>query len=193
MRPRQTPLACLVLLLAATATAFAQPTAPSPNGRLMLFRNTIAALNHATITGNYTVLRDLGSQEFQARHKAADLATLFAALREQKVDLSATLIREPLLAETPVIDAGGRLRLVGRCPTTPRALAFELRFAHERGGWTIDEIGLAFIDPNSGPVASPNPIAQAPRMVHQDQAVRPASLQMPAQMPVRRLPPSDGH
>lgn len=185
---RFAPLLSLLMTLCACASAGAQPTPPSPNGRLLLFRNTIAALNHATITGNYTVLRDLGSADFQARHKAADLAALFATLREQKIDLSATLIREPLYTETPVVEAGGRLRLVGRCPTTPRALAFELRFAHERGGWTIDEIGLALVDPNPAPVVSPTPIAQVQQGPYQDRAVQPAA----AQLPVRRLPPSDG-
>ena len=55
-----------------------QPQAPKPaqidrNGVLILVRRTLTALDQANRTGNYTVLRDLGSPDFQA-NTAARLA-----------------------------------------------------------------------------------------------------------------------
>jgi hypothetical protein len=52
-----------------------QPQAPKPaqidrNGVLILIRETLLALDQANKTGNYTVLRDLGSPDFQANSAA---------------------------------------------------------------------------------------------------------------------------
>src|SRR5882724_9070208 len=69
-----------------------QPPAPKPaqidrNGVLILIRSTLLALDQANKTGNYTVLRDLGSPDFQA-NSAAQLAEIFVQQRRDNVDLS---------------------------------------------------------------------------------------------------------
>src|SRR5262245_31888431 len=60
-----------------------EPT-PAPidrNGVLILIRSTLLALDQANKTGNYTVLRDLGSPAFQV-NTAARLAEIFVPQRK---------------------------------------------------------------------------------------------------------------
>ncbi|MGQ0559688.1 MAG: hypothetical protein ACT4OE_08915, partial [Sphingosinicella sp.] len=75
----------------------AAPAAPVPDARtvLKLVWSTMAAVEHANVTGNYSVLRDLGSAGFQANNSAATLAANFAAIRERRLDLAETLTVAP--------------------------------------------------------------------------------------------------
>ena len=77
----------------------ADPTDPTQHQThplsLVLIKSTLTAVNHGNITGNYTVLRELGSARFKQQHTPADLATAFASLRGQKVDLSPILVTSP--------------------------------------------------------------------------------------------------
>src|SRR5438067_13742876 len=82
--------------------------------QLRLIRNTITLVNHVNLTGNYTVLRDLASENFRQRNTAGDLAATFANLRQQKLDLSPILVIDPQLAEPPREIAPGRLQLAGQ-------------------------------------------------------------------------------
>ena len=64
-----------------------QPQAPKPaqidrNGVLILIRTALLALDQANKTGNYTVLRDLGSPDFQV-NTAARLAGFRPAASRQ--------------------------------------------------------------------------------------------------------------
>ena len=54
-------------------TAQVTPAVPAPNTLTILIKNTLAALNHANLTGNYTVLRDLGAPGFSQANTAARL------------------------------------------------------------------------------------------------------------------------
>src|SRR5260370_41148825 len=70
--------------------------APTPalidrNGVLILIRSTLLALDQANKTGNYTVLRDLGSPGFQT-NTAARLAEIFASQRKDNIDLSGVVV-----------------------------------------------------------------------------------------------------
>ena len=53
---------------------------------LYLIRSTLLTLNDANRTGNYTVLRDLASPDFQAKNSAADLSEIFTDLRRRHFD-----------------------------------------------------------------------------------------------------------
>src|SRR2546429_8643028 len=67
-----------------------QPPKPAQidrNGVLILIRPALLALDQANKTGNYTVLRDLGSPDFQP-NSAARLAEIFAQQRRDNIDLS---------------------------------------------------------------------------------------------------------
>ena len=107
----------------------------------MLIRNTLTLVNHGNLTGNYTVLRDLSTAQFRQRNTAADLAATFAALRQQKLDLSPVLVIQPQLSQPPEI-VDGRLQLAGVFPTRPQAVQFSLTFQQVEAGWMIDEVSL---------------------------------------------------
>jgi hypothetical protein len=86
-----------------------QVQAPRPaqidrNGVLMLIRSALLALDQANKTGNYTVLRDLGSPGFRA-NSAAQPADIFAQQRRDNIDLSGVAVLEPQLTELPQIEA----------------------------------------------------------------------------------------
>ena len=75
----------LAALLAAVATGAmvrtAAAQAPAPPGpgsvEVMLVKNALTAVNQGNLTGNYTVLRDLGSAGFRDKNSAARLAAIF--------------------------------------------------------------------------------------------------------------------
>lgn len=150
---RRTALVCARVLLgvvsvtcltfASSASAQSPQSIPDHAAQVMLIRNTVVALNHANITGNYTVVRDLASERFRQRHTAGDLATTFTNLRQQKLDLSPVLLFEPTLTQVPGTDQYGRLHLVGYFPTRPLAVRFALVFQNVPAGWVIDEISLS--------------------------------------------------
>lgn len=161
----------LTMLAAVISTGQAQTQPPilDAAAQLMLVRNTIALVNHGNLTGNYTVLRDLASDNFRQRNTASDLAATFANLRQQKLDLSPILVIEPQYAEPPREIAPGHLLLVGQFSTRPQAVQFALVFQRVGAGWMIDEVSLrvapaetrAATPPAAGPAALP-PIGYLP-------------------------------
>lgn len=117
----------------------AQSMPDAPQAQYMV-KNTLVALNHANITGNYTVLRDLGSLRFRANNTAARLSEVFAAMRQQGIDLSPIVVFEPQFAAQPRLDEEGRLRLVGQFPTRPLRVVFDLAFEPTGSRWAIADI-----------------------------------------------------
>jgi len=169
----------------AQAAAQSQPTGPSYTVQAMLIKNAITAVNHANLTDNYAVLRELTSERFQKQNTSADLAISFQHLREAKLDMSSILVLQPQLRQQPVQDQSGRLHLVGLFPTRPKVVQFGLVFQSVAGGWIIDEIQLSITPTEAVQNFSGNPVPtnargpQKPRM-----AARPTSL--PQQRGVRR-------
>jgi hypothetical protein len=127
----------------------------------MFVKNALTALNHGNLTGNYTVLRDLGSPAFREKNTPADLALIFAEHRKQKYDLSPILVSEPQFTEQPIETKPGRLKLVGFFPTQPQAVRFAIVYQRTEKGWGIDEVSVAMM-----PVAAiqqtvaPEPVTQ---------------------------------
>jgi hypothetical protein len=119
----------------------------------LLIRTSIIALNQANLTGNYTVLLDLGAPAFRATNDSTRLAQVFAQLRQRKVDLSPILFFSPTLLAPPQAGANGTLRLVGFFPTTPERVNFEIIFQFVDGQWKVYGIGVAL---------STNQVADAP-------------------------------
>ena len=178
------------------------PSVPGYAGQVMLIKNTIVAVNHGNITGNYTVLRDLASERFRKQNTASDLATTFASMRKQKLDLSPILVTEPQLTQQPAEDKfRGRLQLVGYFSTRPQAVRFALIFQHIQGGWVIDEISVAIgptesvtrsqgLPPvpsqdrrNPAPRAAQRPPSFTPLMSKRSSRVNQQSLKMPSNAP----------
>lgn len=133
-----------VVALALTASAAAQAPQPDETVARILTRSTLAALNHANLTGNYTVLRDLSAPTFAADYSAADLALAFADLRARGIDLAPVAVLDPVFTEPPAIVDGGLFRLRGYFPSRPLELRFELVFQSIDGRWRLS--GLT-VDP----------------------------------------------
>ena len=62
---------------------------------LILIRTTLIALNQANITGDYSILREIGSPGFRQANNPAQLAEIFTDLRSRKIDLSPIAVVEP--------------------------------------------------------------------------------------------------
>jgi hypothetical protein len=103
----------------------------------------LLTLNDANRTGNYTVLHDLASPDFQANNTAADLSQSFADLRRRKFDLFTVALAAPQLTAAPALDANGMLRLTGFFPTRPLQINFDLLFQNVGGQWRLFGVSVA--------------------------------------------------
>jgi hypothetical protein len=136
------------LLIAAASHTVAEERTPSPPQEVtgpeisMLIRSTVVALHHANATGNYTVLRDLGSRELQDSNTAAKLTDLFREFRERNLSLAPAVLFDPLLDEDPFLTTEGVLRLVGHFPTEPQEIVFDLTFRYELGAWRVSVLSV---------------------------------------------------
>lgn len=180
---RQALFATLVACLMVTAShSFAQQktapetTRPAPidrNGVIILIRAVLVAVHQANITGNYTVLRDLGAPGFRDANSAARLTEIFANLRNQKLDLSGILVLEPQLTVLPEVNAAGFMHMAGFFPSAPLQVNFDLIFAPVAGRWEV--FGISVNIGQGGPI-SPIPSPPSP-------------LPTPAPPPPKAAPP----
>ena len=121
---------------------------PDQAGLARLVWSTLAAVDHANKTGNYNVLRSLGSPDFQATNSATALSRIFASLREQGVNLSDTLSIEPVYEVAAV--EGGMLRLRGAFRMRPQAVQFDLLYQWNQG-WMLHGIAVRAVPISSLP------------------------------------------
>jgi hypothetical protein len=118
----------------------------------------LLALDQANKTGNYTVLRDLGSPGFQV-NTAARLAEIFAKQRADNLDLSGVAVIDPELSLLPQIEANGMMRMAAFFPSVPSQVNFEIAFAPVNGQWRL--FGISVSIGQSAP-AAPEPPPTAP-------------------------------
>lgn len=120
-----------------------QPALPMPDQAALarLVWSTMAAVDHANKTANYSVVHALGSANFQSANTAASLANTFASIRQQRIDLSDTLLVEPTYQFGPRIE-NGLLRVRGAFRMRPRGIQFDLLYEWN-GGWKIFGVALA--------------------------------------------------
>ncbi len=121
----------------------AAPAVPDQYKLNMLIRTTIIAVNQANRTGNYSVLRDLGSPNFQSANSVAKLTEIFSGQRNANLDLSPVLFFTPKLIRAPAIDANGMLRLTGFFETRPQQVNFDLAFEFVQGEWRHFAVAVA--------------------------------------------------
>lgn len=127
----------------AAPTAPASPDWPANAAQsIYLARSTMTALQQAVETGNFTVLRDLGSPRFRAENTAGDLAIKFQALRLTGADLTAVAVITPQLSTPPFLDPQKQLHLVGLFPTQPLEIDFDLSFENVDNRWKISSIAV---------------------------------------------------
>jgi hypothetical protein len=133
--------------------AAAKPAQIDRNGVLILIRSALLALDQANKTGNYTVLRDLGSPAFQVNTDAR-LAEIFSAERREKLDLSGVAVLDPQLNVLPEIEANGNMHMAGFFPSVPTEVHFELAFAPVEGQWRLFGVSVGL---GSSSPAAPSP------------------------------------
>jgi hypothetical protein len=142
--------------LAETKPAPAKPAAQAPQAKqelkmetvqlAALIKSTIMALQHANQTGNYSVLRDLGTPVFRERFDLAQLTAIFSNLRSRSVNLSPVLFLAPNLIKQPELTEGNQLRIVGDFPTQPLKIQYEmLSFRSTACGASMDWRSTLFL------------------------------------------------
>ena len=153
-----------------------------------LIKSTIMAVQHANQTGNYSVLRDLGSPVFRERFDQARLTAVFANLRSRGVSLSPVLFLAPNLTKQPEMTEGNELHVVGDFPTQPLQIQYEMLFLELDGVWRLN--GLA-VDAVPVQLSANAPAAAASTAPSLPPAPgRPGSPQrrrQPAQSPIKNL------
>jgi hypothetical protein len=137
---------------AAIAAAPTDLVAPTAEQTLILIRSTLLTLNDALRSGNFTVLRDLGSPSFREANTAGRLAQIFSGLSSKGIDLSAVAILVPQIPQAPAIDQNRRLKISGVFPGQPIQINFDLLFEAHAGRWQLQ--GLA-VNPVSASAATP--------------------------------------
>ena len=151
----------------------------------MMIRTTLIALNQANQTGNYSVLRDLATPQFQAMNSDARLAEIFGALRQRNLDLSPLIFFDPQLVREPAFEPGGVLRLTGLIPTTPEHILFDMGFERVGDQWRLSAI---VIDVQRAAESAPGkPDAQSAKDAASKASpkfkAKPAKLPVPATAP----------
>ena len=105
-----------------------------------LIWSTMAAVDHANKTGNYVVLRELGSPGFKSSNSALTLAGVFSRIRGQRLDLADTFLVEPLFEFPPRIE-GGLLRMRGAFRMRPTGVQFDLLYQWD-GTWKLHGVAI---------------------------------------------------
>jgi hypothetical protein len=144
-RGRQAPAA------AAPAPQRPQQSFPLPDNLVTskLLWSTMAAMDHASDTGNFSVVNALGTAGFRTRNTPEALAQVFTTLRNQRVDLSDALLVSPTFELPPHMITPTAFRMRGIFPLRPTSVAFDLVFAWE-SGWRLDAIAVLPLASSSG-------------------------------------------
>ena len=129
---------------------------PSELELAKLVWSTMAMVDHANRSGNYSVLRDTSANGFQIQNDPSRLAEIFAPIRQLRVDLSNALIVAPIYTGGPTLLQADVFRVQGYFPLRPSPIFFDFYFQWEQGRWKLYGIS---VQPGSitQPVASPAP------------------------------------
>jgi hypothetical protein len=144
----------------AEPTEPAAPPIPDEVRVTLMVRNAVVALSQANLTGNYSVLRDMGTPSFQITNSSARLGEAFTTLRARRIDLSPVMFFTPKLISPPAYQEGQVLRVAGYFPTTPEQVHFDIAFQKFGEQWMIAGIAVNVAPPGEGPQASAAPETQ---------------------------------
>ncbi|MCO5730499.1 hypothetical protein [Rhizobium sp. SSA_523] len=111
---------------------------------LALLRSLMAAIDQANRSGNYSGLVSLGTSRFRESVTDEQLAQMFKAMRDQKVNFLATLVTEPVMTIfSGDIAAEKAVRLTGSFPMQPLPIEFDVTYLSESGAWSLAELNVA--------------------------------------------------
>lgn len=132
-----------------------------------MIRTHIDALNQANMTNNYSVLWQLGSENFRKGNTPQSLSQAFTPFRERRISLSPSLVLNPQLFK-PVAIANGRLQIQGYFPSQPMRIVFDLLFDPTPvGGWQLANLNVSLspVQQQQAPQQqpAPRPTAQPPK------------------------------
>lgn len=157
------------------ALAQNKPAAPTPQAKqelkmdtlqlITLIKSTIMALQHANQTGNYSVLRDLGSPIFRENFDQSRLTAVFQSLRSRGVNLSVVMFLAPNLIKQPEMTPGNELHLTGNFPTQPLQIQYEMLFLQLDGVWRLNGLSVDAVPVQAVADASAQPQAAAPALL----------------------------
>lgn len=139
---------------------------PSELELAKLVWSTMAMVDHANRSGNYSVLRDTSATGFQVQNDPARLAEIFAPIRALRIDLSNALIVEPKYTDGPRLLQADVFEIKGYFPLRPTAIFFDFYFQWEQGRWKL--FGISIQPGQMVQQAAPEqqvapPAAQSPR------------------------------
>jgi hypothetical protein len=132
--------------------------------------STMAAIDNANTTGNYSVLRDTAAPAFQSVNDLAKLTAIFAKLRGSGIDLSETLLLTPVFRTPPRLIQSGLLQVQGSFGMRPAAVNFELLYQWTVGRWRLFGVGIGVV---------PSPTEQASNGVTRPVAASPPPRRSP--------------
>ena len=182
--------------LAETKPAPAKPAAQAPQAKqelkmetaqlVGLIKSTIMALQHANQTGNYSVLRDLGTPVFRERFDQAQLTAVFYNLRSRGINFTPILFLPANLTKQPEMTEGNELHVVGDFQTQPMRIQYDLLFLQIDGVWRINGHGGGRRS-CAGHATAPAPAVSAPSSgmpsVGHQQPAKPTANNTPEKKP----------
>lgn len=130
---------------AAPQAAPLRPQIPDKTRLGILVQSYMVALSQANFTGNFSVLHDMGSPDFQQRNSPAQLAEIFSSLRKGNIDLTPIIVYSPTLSREPEFGANGLLHLNGYYKTEPQRVQFDLVLQPIGGVWRLYGISVGTV------------------------------------------------
>lgn len=140
------PYSGAALAQTAGSSTTAPPPSPMPVPNELelakLIWSTMAAIDSANLSGNYSVLRDVSAPAFQINNDASRLSKIFENLRTSGVDLSNTMLLAPTYNTAPVIVQQGVLHVKGYFGLRPTAIGFDLYYQWSNGRWRLFGVSI---------------------------------------------------
>lgn len=132
------------------ALGFDEPAIPRGREAAGLIRATLATLNDANMTGNYSVLRAVGAPAFQTRFSVDRLEGMFQDMRDKKVDLSVALALDPEIELARFHTGQKVLQFYGVVKTRPSQMQFLFSYQQSGGTWKLYGLALDFEKVSAG-------------------------------------------
>lgn len=147
----------LLVVTIALLAAFPQGDAraqriPSDYDLEMLVKATLATLNDANLTGNYSVLHARSSRQVREQLTPQTFSDAFKAFRDQQIDIAPVLTLRPTFREKPAIGEESRLVLKGHFDTSAQRgrfvavrydrVAFDIDFIQSEGTWKMIKVNV---------------------------------------------------
>ena len=138
--------------VAPSTAALAEPVETSTRellsneAQVVLVHSTLARLNDANLTGNYSILLQRASEGFRQANPPTQMAQGFEAFRASGVDLWAASIY-PIRWREEFVELGQSLRIVGVVESRPQEVTFDLGFVFENGEWRLASIAVSLTMP----------------------------------------------